>query len=139
MQTFTIRGKRIDFDDSKRYLDFQVKTDTQERFLTAVDWPLLLGKMQAGEWSLDDPDFVDFLRFMERWVDDGPRKRAYRQAILELEGFYPLTREYFFEDHPDGDQIINDLENTGHFARYLLVTLGLGARNYWDNHEPLPF
>jgi hypothetical protein len=137
MQTYLIRGKKVEFDDSKRYLDFQVKTDTQERFLTVVDWPTVLQRMQRGDWSLDDPDFVDFLRFMERWVDDGPRKRRYREAVRA--GFFCLTREYFFEDHPEGEQIINDLENTGLFARYLLVTLGLGAKDYWASHQPLPF
>lgn|GEM_PF-2708017 len=138
MLIYFIQGKRIEFDDSKRYLDFQVKTDTQERFLTQVDWPLLLGKMERREWTLADDEFIDFLRFLERWVFDAPRKRAHRQAILEGSmGF--LTREYFFEDHLEGEQIINELENTGLFARYLLVTLGLGAENYWDTHRPLPF
>jgi len=103
-----------------------------------VDWPVVLEKMETREWTLADEEFVGFLRFLERWVHDAPRKRAHRQALLEGHiGF--LTREYFFEDDTAGEQIIDCLENTGLFARYLLVTLGLGAENYWDSHRPLPF
>lgn len=125
MKTFTINGKNIEFDDSKTYLDFYIENGKQ--MLVSIDFAGIL--TEAVSHPIDS-DFTDYMRYLERWVVDAPRKKGYRQ--MRKDGFVVLSAEQFF-DGDDGIEVIDNLENTGRMAELIIQQLGLGGKKWYTN------
>jgi len=107
MKTFQIDGKPFEYNEELEYLDFYL-TDRQPN-LVQVNWPVLLERLQDGSLAWDEATQT-FVYEMSRWVNEAPRKRFYRNMILE--GMQVICTEYFFEQD-GGDKIIDGLENCG--------------------------
>lgn len=114
----------VEFDDSKNYLDFFIHVGHPT--LATINFGDMLRALSLGEIPIDE-EFKNYLIYLERWTREAPRKRFYRE--LKLRGVTVLCDECWFEEE-DGTQIINDLENTGLFAKYLLNI-------FFVNWEPL--
>jgi hypothetical protein len=68
-----------------------------------------------------DKHLKAFLLLLKRWIIEAPRKRFYRKLSVESEGKVILMGgEYFFQKEKNGEEIIDNLENTGKFAEYFL-------------------
>jgi hypothetical protein len=117
MKTFKINEKEIELAD-KTYLDFYL--DAEKGVLAKIDFSLFLESVQAGEIPIDE-NLKKYLEYLERWTTDAPRKRFNRKC--RLDGMTVLTTDELFDKQPDGEQVIDDLENTGIFAKYLLEKL----------------
>ncbi len=117
MQKYDISGKLIDFDETKTYLDFFI--DENQPQLVSIDFQRMLTALQSRQIIADD-EFKDYMDYLKRWTTDAPRKRFYRK--LRKDGVTTLSGEYFF-DEDGGEQIIDNLENTGKFADYLCKQL----------------
>ena len=118
MKTYTINNKQIKFDDTKTYHDFWIENDNRG-VLSTINFDMLLKAIETNKIQADDK-FKGLLKHLSRWTTEAPRKRGYRK--LRKEGFTILTAEHFF-DEDGGDKIIDNLENTGHLADYLLKAL----------------
>lgn len=122
MKTYKINKKNIIIDDKKTYMDFVVVND--EPKLIVIDFLGILEKIESGDLITND-SFKEFLTLLTRWVNDAPRKRFYRNMIRE--GCNVLSTDQFFIDD-NGEEIINNLENTGKLCEYLL-------HNIFYSHE----
>lgn len=117
MKYFSIRGKSIILEEDKKYLDFYLEETKQ--IISEIDFDALLGSIEKGDTECDEK-FRRFLSHLQRWVVEAPRKRGYRQ--MRKDGFTVLSDEQFF-DEEGGEEIIDNLENTGKLAKYLLKEL----------------
>lgn len=91
MKTYQLLDRSFEYDDSLEYFDFYL-TDRKPN-LVAVNWDVLLSRLADGTILWDDAT-VQFVRELSRWVHEAPRKRFYRNMILE--GMQVVCTEYFF-------------------------------------------
>lgn len=117
MKKFKINETEIEFDETKRYLDYYL--DSDQGVLSQIDFNAFLESLQSGKVPADE-HLKTYLEYLQRWVLDAPRKRFNRQC--RLDGMTVLTTDELFTEDT-GEQTINDLENTGILASYLLQTL----------------
>lgn len=105
----------VQLDETKKYYDFyRVKGQPQ---LVEINLQSMLEKLANGELPVDS-DFKEHLQYLARWTVEAPRKRSLRK--MRLEGINVITTDALFEEEKDGEQIIENLENTGKFAEYFL-------------------
>ncbi len=117
MKTFYINGITIELDETKTYLDFYlIKGEPQ---LKSIDFEKMLQYASEDKLKID-AEFKTLLEYLKRWTVEAPRKRGYRQ--MKRDGMIVLSGEYFFEND-EGEEIINNLENTGILTEYLLEKL----------------
>jgi hypothetical protein len=127
MRIFTIKGKEVTLDESKVYLDFFKEEDQPQ--LVQLNVVGMLEMLQARPINDDD---INYFAYLERWNLDAPRKKFYRN--LRRTGVTVLSDEYFFEDHENSDEILNNLQNTGTFAKEVLEIIApekIGE--FWKN------
>lgn len=114
MKEFIIDGKTIQFDDQKEYYDhFREGT-------AVIDFGSMLTNLERGE--LDISGLKEWLLPQTRWITEAHRKRFYRTLTMNNPHVVVMSGENFFVEE-GGDEIIDNLENTGKFTRYLLRTL----------------
>lgn len=130
MKTYQLLDRSFEYDDSLEYFDFYL-TDRKPN-LVAVNWDVLLSRLADGTILWDDAT-VQFVRELSRWVHEAPRKRFYRNMILE--GMQVVCTEYFFEQE-GGDKVIDNLENTGKVAVALCVHYGVVPMEPIKNDDP---
>jgi hypothetical protein len=114
MKEYAIAGKKIQLDETKTYLDFYIQNG--EPKLVSIDFTQLLENVQKGTIPAGK-ELNSYLMCLKRWLREAPRKRIYRG--LREQGMTVVSGEYFF-DGDGGDKIIDNLENTGKLAEYLL-------------------
>ena len=130
MKTYQLLDRPFEYDDSLEYFDFYL-TDRKPN-LVAVNWDVLLSRLADGTILWDDAT-VQFVRELSRWVHEAPRKRFYRNMILE--GMQVICTEYFFEQE-GGDKVIDNLENTGKLAVALCDHYGVVPMEPIKNDDP---
>lgn len=130
MKTYQLLDRSFEYDDSLEYFDFYL-TDRKPN-LVAVNWDVLLSRLADGTILWDDAT-VQFVRELSRWAHEAPRKRFYRNMILE--GMQVVCTEYFFEQE-GGDKVIDNLENTGKVAVALCVHYGVVPMEPIKNDDP---
>lgn len=130
MKTYQLLDRSFEYDDSLEYFDFYL-TDRKPNLAT-VNWDVLLSRLADGTILWDDAT-VQFVRELSRWVHEAPRKRFYRNMILE--GMQVVCTEYFFEQE-GGDKVIDNLENTGKVAVALCVHYGVVPMEPIKNDDP---
>ncbi len=126
MIEFIIANKTIEFDDSKTYFDFFLESGKQK--LVKIDFAALLRELAQERMTVDE-QLTNYLRYLERWVIDAPRKLGYRK--MRKDGFHVLTEEQFF-DGDGGEEIIYNLENTGKLAEEIICRLGLSGKKWYS-------
>jgi len=114
MKLYKITTEEVEFDPTKTYLDFYIADGKQK--LVEINLEQILSSLQSGKIQVDNK-LQQYMTYLQRWTIEAPRKRGYRQ--LRKDGFTILSGEQFF-DGEGGDEIINNLENTGKFADYFL-------------------
>ncbi len=114
MKTFNISGKTVEFDESKRCLDFYLQDGEQK--LVEIDFEAMLEALASGQETVDE-GLREYMLYLSRWTKDAPRKRFYHD--MKARGFNVISGEQFF-DADGGEDIIDRLENTGKFAGYFL-------------------
>jgi hypothetical protein len=130
MKTYQLLDRSFEYDDSLEYFDFYL-TDRKPNLAT-VNWDVLLSRLADGTILWDDAT-VQFVRELSRWVHEAPRKRFYRNMILE--GMQVICTEYFFEQE-GGDKVIDNLENTGKLAVALCAHYGVAPMEPIKNDDP---
>ena len=119
MKKIQINGKEVELDLDKVCLDFYLEEEKGN--LVKIDFEKLLGTVSNLSHDNINESFKQYLEYLSRWKTDAPRKRFNRQC--RLNGMTVLTTDELFDRHPDGEQIIDNLENTGNVSSYLLKTL----------------
>lgn len=114
MKEYEINGKKIELDTDKKYMDFYWHNNRGN--LSQINLEGLLEAIQSGEIPIDDK-LKENMKYLQRWETDAPRKRNLRE--LRKSGVIVLTTDALFEEDA-GEEIINNLENTGIFAAYFL-------------------
>ena len=114
MDEYEIGNKKIELDTSKTYLDFYWENGQGQIVQVKLDG--LLGAIQSGEIPVDD-DLKKHMQYLRRWETDAPRKRVLRDA--RRQGMNIMPSDALFEQD-GGEEIIDNLENTGVFAAYFL-------------------
>ncbi len=114
MAEYVVDGKTIELDNSKTYLDF-FRQDRKGQ-LVEIDLELMLTAIQSGELAVDD-SLKEHMKYLKRWEIDAPRKRNLRE--MRRSGVTVATTDALFEQD-GGEEIIDNLENTGVFAAYFL-------------------
>lgn len=132
---YLLNNKVIDVEDGFDYLDFYLENGQPQ--LVKIKWDQLLALLESdpSQWS----DVEELVRHLSRWVNEAPRKRMYRQMILD--GFSVLTTEIFFDKHPEGFEIIEALERTGELAARICEAFGTTPMKplaYDDPTKPIP-
>lgn len=118
----------VSLDPSKTYLDFYLE-DGQPK-LVQIDFGKFLKSIEDGTVNTSEVTFVNYMRYLERWTHDAPRKRFYRKA--RKEGLMVvLSGEYFFEED-GGEEIIDNLENTGKLAEQIIAAMKLGGKKWYE-------
>lgn len=105
----------VPFDETKKYCDFYLLGGKPQ--LVELDLEELLGKLAKGEVAVDSK-LQTHMQYLARWTVEAPRKRNLRK--MRLDGIVVLTGEVLFDGEENGEEIINNLENTGKFAEYFL-------------------
>lgn len=113
----------VQFDETKKYFDFYLLKGQPQ--LVEIELEGTLEKLTKGELAVDS-DFKDYLMYLSRWTVEAPRKKGLRK--MRLEGIQVLTSEVLFDEEETGEEIINNLENTGKFAEYFLEEV-YGTKN----------
>lgn len=131
MKTYQLLNRSFEYDDSLEYFDFYL-IDNRSPNLVEVNWDVLLSRLADGTILWDDAT-VKFVRLLSRWVHEAPRKRFYRNMILE--GMKVICTEYFFEQE-GGDKVIDNLENTGKVAVALCNHYGVTPMDPIENDDP---
>lgn len=114
MKEYNINNKKIELDTEKTYLDFYWEGNQPQ--LVNINLEKMLEAFQSQQIPLDE-ETKDYMAYLSRWKEDAPRKRGKR--MLRKQGFTVLTTDYLFEED-GGEEIIDNLENTGVFAAYFL-------------------
>lgn len=117
MKYFKINNKKVEFDETKTYLDFFLVHG--KKGIYEVKFDGMLSELESGKISLDE-NLKKELYLLRRWTKEAPRKRFYRE--LKLKGMNVVSGEEFFV-FDKGEEIINNLENTGKFADYFICTM----------------
>lgn len=123
MIEYIINGQPLQFDETLQYCDFIVDDGIPTPY--GIDMLRMLPLLASGELEWEPEPF----QMLSRWVHEGPRKRFFRNMILE--GHTVLSGEHFFE-HVIGGDFIDWLENSGHLAVQLLNIMPTK-----DTHPPL--
>ena len=131
MKIYQIADKPFEFDDSLEYCDFYLVEDRKPN-LVGVNWDAFLFGLVEGSFQWDDAS-IQFVKELSRWVHEAPRKRFYRNMILE--GMQVICTEYFFEQE-GGDKVIDGLENTGKVAVALCAHYGVEPMGPVKNDDP---
>ena len=114
MAKYEINGQKIELDTNKVYLDFYWQG--REANLIQINLEEVLGAIQSGEIPFDD-NLKGYMQYLQRWETDAPRKRSLRE--MSRRGIMVGTADALFEQD-GGEEIIDNLENTGVFAAYFL-------------------
>lgn len=114
MVVYVINGKKIELDTNKIFLDFYWQN--RQGQLVQINLEEVLGAIQSGKLPVDD-DLKEQMRYLRRWETDAPRKRSLRE--MRRSGMHVMTSDALFEQD-GGEEIIDNLENTGVFAAYFL-------------------
>ena len=122
-----INNVEFEFDESLTYLDFYLSNKKPN--LVELDIIKLVNHFSNFITENDK----EYLLYLSRWVIEAPRKRMYRN--MKLEGHSIISSEYFFEIE-NGDQIIDQLENTGKLAASILKCYGFNSAAPLKNIDP---
>ena len=114
MAEYVIDDKKIELDTSKTYLDFYRENGQGQ--LVQINLEDMFGAIQSGELPVDD-GLREHMQYLRRWETDAPRKRGLRE--MRRSGMHVMTTDALFEQD-GGEEIIDNLENTGVFAAYFL-------------------
>jgi len=114
MVEYLINGKKIELDNNKKYMDFYWKG--RRGHLSEINLEGMLGAIQSGQIPIDET-LKEHMQYLQRWKTEAPRKRGLRE--MKNKGMNVLTTDALFEEN-GGEEIINNLENTGLFADYFL-------------------
>lgn len=115
MKNYTIMFNEIEFDESKTYMDYY--REKGKGVLVILDLEYILDKLVTREIPVDNT-LKKHMEYLSRWTIDAPRKRINRK--FRLDGITVLTTDELFENFEDGEEIIDNLENSGKFAEYFL-------------------
>ena len=111
---YDINCVKIELDTSKTFLDFYWHDKKGQ--LSQLNLEKLLDSIQSGDIPIDE-HLKKYMIYLKRWKVDAPRKRGLRK--MRKEGFNVMTSDALFEED-GGEEIIDNLENTGIFAAYFL-------------------
>lgn len=130
MKTFILNGVEIKFDETLKYYDFWVTKGKPDPF--TVDFNIVCTGLQSEEipWN---GDTIQAFKLLSRWVLEAPRKRGFRNMILE--GIQVASTEHFFECE-GGDKFIDGLERTGQLAAQILGAYGEDPVGHIDQPDP---
>ena len=121
MKEYLVFGEKIQFDPTKKYLDYYLSHG--RGCLNVINLEGLLDSLQSGTIPVDE-DLRHYMEYLKRWEVDAPRKRMCR--ALRASGALVLSTDNYFEEE-GGDQIIDGLENTGRFAAYFYQAIFKGV------------
>jgi len=131
MKKYQLNGEPFELDESLDCLDFYYTGPIGH--CSRINWKKLLVDLQKGtiEWA----NIVEEVIVLSRWVHEAPRKRKLRQ--MAMQGINVVTSEELFEC-PAGEDIINQLENTGKIASQLCQHYGVPPMPKFERHENTP-
>lgn len=131
MKTYIINGVSVEFDETLRYADYYLYNGTG--CLVELLWDRMLEALSRGVLKWDE-ETSQYTRECSRWVNEAPRKRHYRQMILD--GFNVLCTENFFDKETNGDEIIDWLENCGKIAAKVCRAYGVEPMRPLNHPDP---
>lgn len=104
----------IEFDETKKYYDFYLVQGQPK--LVEIGFEGFLEKLVNGQIAVDN-SLKKHMTSLSRWTVEAPRKRNLRK--MRMDGIMVLTSDVLFEEE-GGEEVIQNLENTGTFAKYFL-------------------
>jgi hypothetical protein len=130
MAKYNINGKEIELDTNKTYFDFYLEGEGHG-CLVQVNLEGMLESLESNKMPVDD-HLKDYMDYLQRWKTDAPRKRTLRE--MRKSGITVIITNNLFEED-GGEEIINNLENTGAFADYFLREVYGGDFEYFTGIE----